>query len=269
MGNFKVTGCQEWITAIECISAAGKALLPLIIFKAAHSNTAWVPTHTPLNWRFTTSHSGWTSDSHGYEWLTKVFQLETAGQGRRLLIMDGHSSHCTANVIAFCMENKIDLAILPPHTSHLPQPLDVAVFGPIKRALADETDQHARVNTGRISKVEWTTMFIKARQQAVRKKTILAGFRGAGLWPLSPISILSKLKAPPAQAQEPQKTGLDMTLLGSNPPDGTELCEANQVLLDLIVDVDMPSPAKRYLKRLAGAAEIQSSEIATLRAKNS
>lgn len=31
---------QEWITAIECISAAGEALAPMLIFKAKHTNTS-------------------------------------------------------------------------------------------------------------------------------------------------------------------------------------------------------------------------------------
>ncbi|KYG40720.1 hypothetical protein M433DRAFT_185008 [Acidomyces richmondensis BFW] len=35
-----ISGRQEWITAIECISASGKAIPPLIIFKAKYTNTA-------------------------------------------------------------------------------------------------------------------------------------------------------------------------------------------------------------------------------------
>ena len=65
-----INGRQEWITAIECVSASGEALPPLLIFKAKHTNTAWIPPDTPSNWRFSTSTNGWTSDSHGYEGLT-------------------------------------------------------------------------------------------------------------------------------------------------------------------------------------------------------
>jgi len=117
-----INGRQEWITGIECISAAGVAIPPLIIFKAKHTNTAWIPQDTPPDWRFSTSNSGWTSDSHAYEWLTTVFEPSTKPASptqRRLLIMDGHGSHITANVIAQCMEHTIDLLILPPHTSHV------------------------------------------------------------------------------------------------------------------------------------------------------
>jgi len=37
-------GRQEWVTTIECVSAAGKALPPPVIFKATGSfNTRWLP----------------------------------------------------------------------------------------------------------------------------------------------------------------------------------------------------------------------------------
>ena len=52
------------------------------------------------------------------------------------------------------MQNAIDLLILPPHTLHMLQPLDVSIFAPLKRALAAETDAAARLDSGRIPRVE-------------------------------------------------------------------------------------------------------------------
>ncbi|EDN94559.1 hypothetical protein SS1G_10433 [Sclerotinia sclerotiorum 1980 UF-70] len=98
------TGKQEWITAFECVNAAGKALSPIIIFKAQNTNSAWIPKDTPQSWQFSTSTNGWTSNSHGLEWLKRVFEPESkkvSGDRPRLLIMDGHSSHITGSFIAF------------------------------------------------------------------------------------------------------------------------------------------------------------------------
>ena len=50
-----------------------------------------------------------------------------------MLICDGHDSHITGDFIEFCMDNNILLMILPPHSSHLTQPLDVGVFGALKK----------------------------------------------------------------------------------------------------------------------------------------
>jgi len=46
-GLKKIAERQEWITAIECISAAGTPLPPLVIFKAKDTNTKWIPVTTP------------------------------------------------------------------------------------------------------------------------------------------------------------------------------------------------------------------------------
>ncbi|APA05659.1 hypothetical protein sscle_01g004290 [Sclerotinia sclerotiorum 1980 UF-70] len=142
--NWKVTaGKQEWITAFEYVNTIGKALLPMIIFKAQNTNSAWIPKDMPQSWQFSTSTNGWTSNSHGLEWLKRVFEPESkkvSGDRPRLLIMDGHSNHITGSFIAFCIEKEIDLLILPPHCSHLLQLLDIAVYGPMKRYHALEVD---------------------------------------------------------------------------------------------------------------------------------
>lgn len=57
-----IGGKQEWITDIECINTAGKALPRLLIFKGKHLNTRWISTDTPLDWHFATSKNGWTSN---------------------------------------------------------------------------------------------------------------------------------------------------------------------------------------------------------------
>jgi hypothetical protein len=269
-----INGRQEWITAIECVSAAGVAIPPLIIFKAKHTNTAWIPQDTPPDWRFSTSNSGWTSDSHAYEWLTSVFEPTTRPEDpnlHRLLIMDGHGSHITANVIAHCMEHAIDLLIMPPHTSHKLQPLDVSVFSPLKRALAAETDAASRVDSGRIQRVDWTTMYIRARERALISANIQSGWKATGLEPLSPITVLEKLPVAPTHQRLPpqtpgQSSSLDLSLLHSSPPDGIELRQANALFNSQIRDVDgVPSPAKRYAERMTRALETTQSELVTIR----
>lgn len=276
----RIVGRQEWITAIECISASGVALPPLIIFKAKYTNTGWIPSHTPRNWRFSTSNSGWTSDSHAYEWVSNLFDPETRREDsrRRLLILDGHGSHLTSQFIAYCLNSAIDLVVLPPHTSHILQPLDVAVFSPLKRALADETDALSRLDSSRISRVEWTSTYIRARERAIVQRNILSGFRATGISPFSPITILSTLEMPEASRTPlPSIDGLpttttllDRSLLNSSPPKGTELQQANSVLNSLVQDNKaIESPVKRYIARATSALEKSNSENTLLRKQNS
>ena len=90
---------------------------------------------------FSCNSKGWTSNKHGLEWLERVFEPRTrlkAGSQYRLLICDGHDSHITGGFIAHCMDYDIVLLILPPHSSHLTQPLDVSGFSPLKKCMATE-----------------------------------------------------------------------------------------------------------------------------------
>jgi hypothetical protein len=207
-------------------------------FQSKTPQQAQIPAQEPPKWHFSTSKSGWTSDSYAYEWLTAVFEPQTrpsqAG-ARRLLVLDGHGSHMTAKVIAYCMENEIGLLVLPHHCSHVLQPLDVSVFAPLKRALAVETDLVARLDPGRVARTEWTQMCIRAIEKAFTSSNIVNGWKATGLQPLSPIEVLGKLPETPSRAtstpRTPTKTPeLDTALFCSSPPDGTELHCANTVL---------------------------------------
>jgi hypothetical protein len=187
--------------------------------------------------------------------------------------MDGHGSHITANVIAHCIEHAIDLLILPPYTSHVLQPLDVSVFSPLKRALASETATALRLDSGRIPRIEWTSMYIRARERALRSSNIVSGWKATGLWPLSPIAVLQKLLTQPAlQPSEVDNVtphiGLDLSLLLSDPPDGTELRQANALCNSEVEKAEnLPTPVKRYIARLTQAFEATCSKVTTLRKK--
>ena len=57
----------------------------------------------------------------GIKWLVTVFKRYTAkraGNRRRLLIIDDHSSHVNMKFINLCDSLNILLLILPPHTTH-------------------------------------------------------------------------------------------------------------------------------------------------------
>ena len=67
--------------------------------------------------------------------------------------MDGHSSYVIANVIAFCIQNVIDLFIMLLHCSHLFQLLDVDVFAPLKHTLNKETNAFNQYDSSHISRI--------------------------------------------------------------------------------------------------------------------
>jgi DDE superfamily endonuclease len=122
-------GRQEWTIVVECICTDGSSVPPLVIFKDENMLYQWLPTVPPTGWAFCANSKGQTSNYHQLRWLTKCFDTATRDKANgkwRLLICDGHESHVSADFVAFCIDNRIHLFGLPPHTSHLVQPLDVA-----------------------------------------------------------------------------------------------------------------------------------------------
>ena len=120
----KQPGSKTWTSFIECISAAGKALRPLLMFKGKGVQQQWFPVILKdyKGWEFTATENGWTTDTTALEWLQKVFIPQTAPRDpseARLLILDGHGSHETTEFMWECFSHNIHLLFLLVHTSHV------------------------------------------------------------------------------------------------------------------------------------------------------
>lgn len=74
---------------------------------------------------------------------------------------------------------------------------------------------------------------------------------------------------PSEQDNTTQPTGLDLSLLLSDPPDGTELRQANALCNSEVQKAEnLPTSVKRYITRLTQAFEATCSKNATLRKEN-
>jgi hypothetical protein len=49
-----------------------------------------------------------------------------------LILCDGHRSHISVDLVEWAKQQNIVLFVLPPHTSHILQPMDVECFGPMQ-----------------------------------------------------------------------------------------------------------------------------------------
>lgn len=139
----KHPGTRTWTSIIECISATGTYLPPLVIFKGKSVQWQWFPDRLDLfrGWKFTATENAWTSEATAIEWLEKVFIPLTAPKGpkeKHLLILDSHKSHTTTDFIYPCELHGIHLLFLLPHGSHVLQPLDLTVFSAFKRIYRKE-----------------------------------------------------------------------------------------------------------------------------------
>ncbi|EGU85420.1 hypothetical protein FOXB_04063 [Fusarium oxysporum f. sp. conglutinans Fo5176] len=189
-------GNREWVTVIQAINAEGWAVQPFIVFAGQNHLANWYrESNLPGDWVITTTQNGWTDNQTGLGWL-KHFDRCTANRSvgsYRLLILDGHESHQSFNFERYCKQNNIIPLYMPPPSSHLLQPLDVGCFGPLKKAYGREIEHLIRRSITHVSKTEFLPAFYAASQATMTEKNIKGGFKGAGLVPLDPESVISKL----------------------------------------------------------------------------
>jgi hypothetical protein len=189
-------GNREWITVIQSINAEGWSIPPFIIGAGQYHLANWYrESNLPGDWVIATTQNGWTDNETGLEWL-KHFDRCTAKRTNsryRLLILDGHESHHSIEFERYCEENKIIRLCMPPHSSHLLQPLDVGCFSVLKNAYGREIEHLIRCSITHVSKTEFFPAFYAAFQATMTEKNIKSAFRGAGLVPLDPESVVSKL----------------------------------------------------------------------------
>jgi hypothetical protein len=186
---------RELITLVECVSADGVAIEPMVIVKAASIMEHWVM-DIPDWYLINVSESGYSNDKLALDWI-KHFNNRTKGRTTgawRMLLVDGHGSHETKEFRAYAESQKIQIFSLPPHTTHILQPLDVGCFQPLKWHHGSCLDWAARTGSKVISKADFLATVAEMRRLTFTRRTILSGWRRTRLWPLEPKVVLDQLR---------------------------------------------------------------------------
>ncbi|XP_052260545.1 uncharacterized protein LOC127864686 isoform X1 [Dreissena polymorpha] len=134
--NRKVMGGGgNHITAHLCVCADGRFLPTMIIFKGSLPHTRFTD-GVPDTWLYGSSSTGYIDHELFQTWFMKGF-LPHCGRARPVvLIMDNHDAHISLPVIQAARANDVVLIGFPGHTTHILQPLDVKIIGPLKTNMA-------------------------------------------------------------------------------------------------------------------------------------
>jgi hypothetical protein len=135
---------REWFSILVCINATGSAILPFNVFKRKRFRQNYIERYEPgammsmqpCAWMTSYLFSAWIS--HFIECVQSIREIST--ENKHLLILDGHSSHVTLDVVQEARVVGLDLLTLPSYTSHALQPLDVSVFKPFKTFFREYRD---------------------------------------------------------------------------------------------------------------------------------
>ena len=112
-------------------------------------------------------------------------------------------------LVELARSSNVHLFCLPPHTTHLLQPLDVGVFGPVKNAWRIVLKEHQIATcASTVTKQEFPYLLAKLWDRSFLPQHFTSGFRRTGLCPLSqdaiPTSQLTKALPFSRPATEPE-----------------------------------------------------------------
>ena len=179
------SGKSSTTTVIGCGSASGSAIPPFFVFPGKKMMEELMAGATP-GAAGRVSDSGWSNSQIFREYLEEHFlKYVPLKDGQKvLLLLDGHKSHASVRLAQWARDRNIILFILPAHTSHLLQPLDVACYGPMQRMYNSECQKFLRESHGVITRYNVCQLVCKVYNKAISADNLIAAFQKTGIHPL-------------------------------------------------------------------------------------
>ena len=147
----------------------------------------------------TVSKSGWSNTEVFKTYLANHFLKYVQGSDdvQKLVLYEGHKSHIHPDIIHWAKEHHITLFVLPPHTSHILQPLDVGCFGPLEKSYNQESQRFMLENRGKvITRYEVASLVCKIYLKPLSVPNLASSFKKTGIYPYSVVPVPSEMTNP-------------------------------------------------------------------------
>jgi hypothetical protein len=104
---------------------------------------------------------------------------------------------CNSNFLDYCIKRRILVAVLPPHSTHSLQPLDVVCFSPFVASYSKELSAHIFETQGLvpITKSDLFLFFWAAWTSPMTEKLILRSFEATGIFLIDREAVLKRFRS--------------------------------------------------------------------------
>lgn len=224
------------ITILFCMSANGYFIPPFFVFPRQRMNERLM-INAPAQSEGVAQPKGWMNSDFFLQWLRHFMKFaRPSNESPVLILLDGHCSHKSLDVINFCRAHYIHLISSPPHTTHKLQPLDRTFMKPFKNAYHERCDLWLRANAGaRITDYDIAGLVGEAFTKVARLDIAVSGFKCTGIYPFNK-SIFSDLDYLPSDMTNMplnDKTGQEDNTRSDMPPETIVPTEKGQETLDV------------------------------------
>ena len=220
------SGQKAHITTLVCASAAGYAIPPMVIFDRKRLNPQLTIGDVPGT-HYGLTDNGWMTAHLFHEWFCHHFLRYVPSCRPLLLLLDGHSSHYQPAVVEMAAAEGVIIFCLPPHTTHISQPLDNGAFAALKLYWKEACREYITLNPGKVvTRYTFFQIFSKAYSRAFTIANITGSFRSTGVHPFNRNALLP----PEAESNLAQRNGLAYIPLFSPQPQRAQAQGAQCVL---------------------------------------
>jgi len=197
--GFNVGADAEHITLGAAISASGHAYSPIFVLPGAQAKYRvlndgrtempddYLPRGALIFYRTPAGVDSEIMLDWARSYLKETEELRRTG--KTMVIFDGYASHLSLRVLNLFRDACVIVYALPSHSSHLTQPLDVTVFGPMKERAKKTVSTDINNPLNAASKFTVYTaceVICTAYNLAMTPSNIKAGFQKTGIYPLNP-----------------------------------------------------------------------------------
>ena len=200
------------VTLIGCGNAAGSCIPPYYVFPGKRWCSDLLDNTCP-GAAGEISETGWSNSSVFQNYMENHFMkyVNIQPDQKHLVIFDGHKSHISLTLTNWGKDHGVVFYVLPPHTSHVSQPLDVSCFSPLKAIYNIECQNYMRQNPGHIvNRYIVGELSSKAYLKALSPNNIVNGFRKTGIYPFCRTEI-ADAKVMPAVIYEEESPATEKT----------------------------------------------------------
>jgi hypothetical protein len=208
-GGQSITPPKDKTTVIGAVSAIGHQIPPFYIFTGKRKIDHLIDGDLPGT-DYTVTESCWSNADVFQEYMKDHFSKYVhVKEGEHLLLL--YDGHVTLSLIDWAKERSIILFLLPPHASHILQPLDVGCFGPLQKIYNKECSSYLRKNLGQVvCRLNICQISAKSYSLALSPENLRSSFRRAGIYLYNTEAVPSYLLKPSevyrnAQEQNPKE----------------------------------------------------------------
>ena len=191
----------QTVTVLGCGSASGALIPPYLVFPGKRMLPELLKGSTPgCDGTVSMTGTGYSNTEIFTNYVKHHFLRFIPNRDPNqplLLLYDGHKSHISISLIQWAREHNIILFVLPPHCSHILQPMDVGCFSPFETLYQQETHRFMRQFSGQsITRYDVCALVCNVYEHALSPSNLRSSFKKTGIYPFCSAVVDESLTAP-------------------------------------------------------------------------